>query len=89
MIKLLYTLTALLCVAAWLPARAHADTTKRQKVIDFEDEVVEGVNKRPLDSLNQISERDRRKKKPHLYRKRGGFKSETAESLRVMRYTPQ
>jgi hypothetical protein len=66
-----------------------ASSQKRQKVIDFEDEVVEGVNKRPLDSLNEISERNRLKKKPHLYRKRGGFKTETSENLRVMRYIPQ
>src|SRR5438128_1360943 len=64
------------------------DDTKRQKVIDFEDEVVEGVNKRPLDSLNQVSDADRKKHKPHLYRKRGGFRSETAETLRALRLTP-
>jgi hypothetical protein len=64
------------------------DDTKRAKVIDFEDEVVEGVNKRPLDSLNQISEADRRKRKTHLYRKRGGFRSETAETLRALKFTP-
>jgi hypothetical protein len=59
---------------------------KRGKVIDFEDEVVEGVNKQPLDSLSQISEAERRRRKPHLYRKRGGFRTETAETLRVLRY---
>jgi hypothetical protein len=79
----------LLITALWVLHPALGDTQKRQKVIDFEDEVVEGVNKRPLDSLNEISERNRLKKKPHLYRKRGGFKSETAENLRMMRYTPQ
>ena len=72
-----------------LSLSAHAiDDTKRQKVIDFEDEVVEGVNKKPLDSVDQISEADRKKHKPHLYRKRGGFRTETAETLRVLRFTP-
>ena len=72
-----------------LSIQAHAiDDTKRTKVIDFEDEVVEGVNKRPLDSVDQISDADRRKHKPHLYRKRGGFRTETAETLRVLRFTP-
>ena len=60
---------------------------KRGKVIDFDDEVVEGVNKQPLDSLSQVSEADKRRRKPHLYRKRGGFRTETAETLRVLRYT--
>ena len=72
-----------------LSIQAHAiDDTKRQKVIDFEDEVVEGVNKKPLDSLNQVSDAERRKHKPHLYRKRGGFRTETAETLRALRFTP-
>ena len=59
---------------------------KRQKVIDFDDEVVEGVNKQPLDSLNEIAERDKHKHKPHLYRKRAGFRTETAETLRLLKY---
>ena len=74
-----------------LAVSAHAtdiDGSKRAKVIDFEDEVVEGVNKRPLDSLSQISEADRRRRKPHLYRKRVGFRLETAESFRALRFTP-
>jgi hypothetical protein len=69
-------------------AVAYAGDPKRQKVIDFEDEVVEGMNKRPLDSLSQISEADKRRRRPHLYRKRASFRSETAESVRVLRYTP-
>src|ERR1700678_1583781 len=83
-------LALVVALTTTLVVSAFADLTdnKRSKVIDFEDEVVEGVNRKPLDSLNQISERNGHKKKPHLYRKRGGFKSETAESLRVMRYTP-
>ena len=67
---------------------ATAADSKRQKVIDFDDETIEGLNKRPLDSLSQISEKDKRKRKPHLYRKRAGFRSETTETLRVLRYTP-
>ena len=59
----------------------------RQKVIDFDDETIEGMNKRPLDSLSQISEKDKRRHKPHLYRKRASFRSENSETLRVLRYT--
>ncbi|MBC7691521.1 MAG: hypothetical protein H7222_07105 [Methylotenera sp.] len=72
-------------VAFTVSTSAHA-ADGRQKVIDFEDEVVEGVNKRPLDSVSQLSERDRRRKKPHLYRKRHSFKSETAQTLSEIRY---
>lgn len=61
---------------------------KSQKVIDFDDDVVEGVNRKPLDSLNQISEADKRKTKSHLYRKRASFKNEVQETLKMMRYLP-
>ncbi len=60
----------------------------RQKIIDFEDELIEGINKRPLDSLSQISERNRKNKKTHLYRKRIGFRTEIAETLRELRDIP-
>lgn len=85
--KRLRILLSCLAIAS-LACAALASDGKRQKVIDFEDEVVEGMNKRPLDSLNQIGDANKRKKKPHLYRKRSGFRSEIAETLRVMRYVP-
>ena len=67
---------------AVLPAGA---APKRAKVIDFENGVVESLTKRPLDSLSQISERDRNKRKIHLYRKRQGFRNETQETLTEVR----
>lgn len=89
---LILTLFVLLDLA--LPPIAHASqksiskNSNRSRVIDFEDEVVEGMNRRPLDSLSQISEQERRRRKLHLYRKRAGFKSETSETLRAIPYTP-
>jgi hypothetical protein len=66
----------------------HANAgQKSQSVIDFDDETIEGLNKRPLDSLSQVSEKNKRRNKPHLYRKRSSFKSETAETIRVVRFT--
>lgn len=59
---------------------------KRMKVIDFDDEVVEGMNKRPLDSLNYLSDQDKDRDHKRLYRKRVGFKNETQETLRDLRY---
>ncbi len=46
--------------------------TKRSKSINFEDELVEGINRKPLDSVNQLSEFEANQRK-HLYRKRAGF----------------
>ena len=37
------------------------------KKIDFDDSLVEGVNKRPYDSLSQISDRSGKNRKQHLY----------------------
>jgi hypothetical protein len=61
---------------------------RRQKVIDFEGELVEGVNRKSLDSLSQISESKKRISKTHLYRKRQSFRSEMNETLREMRHSP-
>ncbi|MBI2711620.1 MAG: hypothetical protein HYX41_01985 [Bdellovibrio sp.] len=57
----------------------------RQKVIDFEGDLVEGVNKRPWDSLSQISDKNARRR-AHLYQKRRGFKAENRETLQEMRF---
>ena len=78
--------SASLAQAFSLPSAFGAEVSKRQKVIDFEDEVVEGMNKRPLDSFNQISEANKKKKKQHLYRKRAGFRTETAQTISEIRY---
>lgn len=59
----------------------------RKRSIDFEDTLVEGVNKQPLDSLSQISE-DRNKNDIRLYRKRAGFRdlmNRTLEELRDLK----
>jgi len=77
----------LLCALLATGLAGAADgAPKRAKVIDFEDELVEGMNRRPLDSLSQIGENGKKKKKPHLYRKRIGFRSETQETLTEARY---
>lgn len=82
MIRVLCALLLLTLVAT----PSFAKERKSAKVIDFEDEVVEGMNRRPLDSLSQISERDKKRRKPHLYRKRAGFRTETANDLKLLRF---
>jgi hypothetical protein len=73
----------LILISLGLSTASYAE--KRGRVIDFEDELVEGVNKRPLDSLSQISERGKNGRKAHLYRKRGSFRNETQETLMEVR----
>jgi|LauGreDrversion4_2_1035121.scaffolds.fasta_scaffold338091_2 hypothetical protein len=70
---------AVLALTLTLP-RSHA--AERGKVIDFEEATVEGMNKRPYDSLQSLNEKDRRRKRAHLYRRRSSFQSEIVESLR-------
>lgn len=79
--------TVLIATALAIPLPSHgADQAKQlQKVIDFEGDVVEGMNKRSFESASQISEREKRKRKSHLYRKRAGFRGETSETIREMR----
>lgn len=81
-------LLGILALLLLTDSTSFAAQKNRQKVIDFEDEVVEGVNQRPLDSLSQISEAKKRKNGPHLYRKRGGFRAETLLTLKNLKFTP-
>ena len=53
-------------------------------VFNFEDELVEGINRKPLDAFNQISERNK-KAKNHLYKKRSGFTDRDETLLTEMR----
>jgi hypothetical protein len=55
---------------------AHAIESKRSKSINFEDELVEGINRKPLDQFNQISEINGSGTQ-HLYRKRKTFRDRT------------
>lgn len=61
--------------------------SRSQKVIDFEDDLVEGMNKKPYDSLNQVSEAKKKRKTSHLYHKRKGFRVEMTQTVRKMRYS--
>jgi hypothetical protein len=67
-----------------LSAPALAQDSKRSKNINFEDELVEGINRKPLDAFNQISERNK-KSKNHLYKKRSGFTDRDETLLTEMR----
>jgi hypothetical protein len=51
---------------------SYSGENKRSKSINFEDELVEGINRKSLDSVNQLSEFEANQRK-HLYRKRSGF----------------
>jgi hypothetical protein len=83
--RFLLTIALVLALGAQVPWQhawaTDAPKSNRKKVIDFDDEMVEGLNKRPLDSLSQISERGKKRGGNHLYRKRGSFTSDNRELL--------
>jgi hypothetical protein len=62
------------------------DGPKPSTKLNFEDGMVEGMNKRPLDAFHQLSEADKSGRLPHLYKKRANFADEIAETLKQVRY---
>lgn len=78
---LLTAVYLLISVSSW----AQED---RKSKLDFEGSVVEGINKKPLDSLSQISDRDKGRKKTYLYWKRSDFNDQMAGTLQEVRYNP-
>jgi hypothetical protein len=57
---------------------------QRSKTLDFDDSLVEAVNKKPLDSYNQIADRNRKRIRPHLYQKRAHFDHEMSEKISAL-----
>jgi hypothetical protein len=57
---------------------------KKKKELNFDGEIVEGVYKQPLDSLNQFADQDDAKNKQHLYRKRASYREENLETIREL-----
>jgi hypothetical protein len=65
------------------PASAPAKATSPSSSnLDFSGEVVEGVNRQPLDSLNATSEQNAAKNKVFLYKKRQELTDENNNSVR-------
>jgi hypothetical protein len=71
-----------------LPRVSNGDAPKgeKSKSIDFDSEVVEGMNKNPLDSLTRVGKKDD-KQQGHLYRRKGHFKREIRQTVQEMGYT--
>ncbi len=67
--------------------KKHPPSDRANK-LDFDDSLIEGVNKQPLDSLAQISDADKKRKRRHLYMKRSGYDSETKLLVKELKLTP-
>ncbi len=66
--------------------RAPAGNLERKKQIQFEDELVEGMNRNPFDSLEHIANQDMRDSS-HLYKKKQHFRIEMKQQVREAGYT--
>ena len=75
---------ALLLLILCLALPAFADEKPKRKTIDFDGEVIEGINKQPLDSLNQLSEKEKKEQRPHLYNVRSAFDDENYQTVREL-----
>jgi hypothetical protein len=71
---------ALFAASIFSPAPAGAG--ERKKSLDFEEQTVEGMNKRPLDSLNSMADGLKNSDDKHLYRKKRVFHVETQRNLK-------
>jgi hypothetical protein len=66
---------------------APQSLAKPSREIRFEEELVEGLNRRPLDSFHQLSE-ELGGHRPRLYRKRSGFQDRNEILFQEMRMKP-
>lgn len=66
---------------------SFASNSNRSKQIDFEDNVVEGMNKNPLDFLENVAKKDGKGNIP-LYKKRTNFRNELRSNAHEMGYVP-
>ena len=55
-----------------ISSTSYSAEGKRSTKMSFEDDLIEGINRKSLDSANLLSEFDANQRK-HLYRKRSGF----------------
>ena len=60
---------------------------QRSKSLHFDEDMIEGINRSPLDRFNQLSEATR-EDSSHLYRKRSGFSDRNAVLLEEMIFKP-
>ncbi len=65
------------------PVTPPVQSGSRSSSLNFEDEVVEGMNRNPFDSLTHIGKNDDRNQK-HLYRKKSNFRYEIKLNIREM-----
>ncbi len=72
----------ILCLSA-MTQISEAKTGDRSKNLEFEGELVEGMNKIPVNSMENI-EHDQKKNTAHLYKKKTSFQEESKQLIQTM-----
>ena len=88
--KLFFVLMTVLLTQHFVWAENKTPPTpgaQRKKALDFEDDLIEGMNKNPLDSLEHVARKDD-KSRPYLYWKRGDFRREMKQNAHEIGYMP-
>lgn len=90
----LFAMTLMLCASVTAPTRAADSASptipnndRRGKALNFEGSVVEGMNKNPMNSVENNEKLDGRRR-PHLYKKREHYRTELKRSAKETGYTP-
>ena len=73
--------------AARKPAQSLPPGVERATAIDFEDDIIEGMNKNPFDSLTRVGKQDGGAH-GRLYRRKQGFRREIKQTVREMGFAP-
>jgi hypothetical protein len=71
-----------------IAAPALAAEAQRSGTLNFDEQVIEGVNKRAFDSYSQVSEKGKKGRKVRLYRLRDNFNDSTRLILRETEAAP-
>jgi hypothetical protein len=64
-----------------------AEKKERSKFLKFDGEVLEGMDKAPVDAMEDIAHNDKAKK-AHLYRKRAEYREEMKQLSTDLGYQP-
>ncbi len=71
----------LMTIPTLASAGALFENSSREKELNFEDQVVEGMNKKPYDYLSTLGGKKKNGQKARLYRKRIHFRKEISQTI--------
>ncbi len=77
-------LTFLITTALLMPAQASTQESESKRSLDFDDSLVEGMNRKPLDSVSHLGSNSKQRRS-HLYELREDFLTDTRRLSELLR----